>query len=316
MSKSLFDRWEAELFSGKPPARFQVAAAEHPLSAVEVAPHQVLVIGAPPGTGKTALTMQLALNAMAFNPALRVLVANVEMTPEQLLDRQLARLSGVGLNVIRSRSFDTDQAIRLRMGISLLREFEPQLMFVPKPFDIPKIAEHADRHQADIVILDYVQRIRVASKDTAKGDSRKSVVDDVMDAARSIADCGAAVIAVSAVGRQKSSTGKSSYDNLNMASFRESSELEYGADDAYILERSKNAVTMKHLKARNSETCDIPLRFVGATQTFEPSGRFSSAVEGCFADLDAALSGEGEDVTAEVQPEVPPAPRKRRGRKS
>lgn len=256
------------------------------MSRVELAPGQLLLLGAPPGTGKTALTMQLVLNAMAFGPTLRVLVANVEMSPASLMDRQLSRLSGVNLRVIRSRQFDAEQLAHVRQGIELLRAIKPRLRFVPRPFVLDKIGEHAEQHQPDDIVLDYVQRIRAK----VGGDSRKAVVDEVMDRARFYADQGTAVIAVAAVGRQRSKNGKSGYDDLNMVSFRESSELEYGADDAYILKRQGRAVTMVHLKARNDQTCNIPLQFAGGIQSFEPPSRFAPQPGDDFADLDEEVN--------------------------
>jgi replicative DNA helicase len=60
---------------------------------------------------------------------------------------------------------------------------------------------------------------------------------------------------------------------LNLASFRESSELEFGADDAFILVRDpddEEAVILKHLKARHTEAKDIVLTFDRMRQRFTP----------------------------------------------
>jgi replicative DNA helicase len=69
------------------------------------------------------------------------------------------------------------------------------------------------------------------------------------------------VIVVSAVGRSKDSKGRNSYnEGLNLASFRESSELEFGADSAFILAPGEgDAVTLKHLKDRYGQCKDTPL---------------------------------------------------------
>jgi hypothetical protein len=52
-----------------------------------------------------------------------------------------------------------------------------------------------------------------------------------------LADIIEGLVAAAAIGRTKDSKGRSSYDGdgLNLASFRESSELEFGADDAFLL---------------------------------------------------------------------------------
>jgi hypothetical protein len=53
----------------------------------------VTLLGGAPGAGKTALSMQWALDALRLTPSLRCVVCNVETPPAVLLDRQLARLS-------------------------------------------------------------------------------------------------------------------------------------------------------------------------------------------------------------------------------
>ena len=59
---------------------------------------------------------------------------------------------------------------------------------------------------------------------------------------------------------------------MNLASFRESSELEFGADDAFILvndlDDAETGVILKHLKARHTEAKDIALTFDRPRQRF------------------------------------------------
>ena len=82
-----------------------------------------------------------------------------------------------------------------------------------------------------------------------------------------------AVIVLSAVGRTKDKQGRSSYsgDGLNLASFRESSELEFGADDAFILTPAADGdVILRHLKSRNGECRDLRMAFDKPLQRFTP----------------------------------------------
>jgi hypothetical protein len=59
-----------------------------------------------------------------------------------------------------------------------------------------------------------------------------------------------------------------------MAAFRDSSEIEFGLDDAYILTTGKEPSerVLRHLKSRNGECRDIALEFNGSVQRF--SGTF------------------------------------------
>src|SRR5205823_602747 len=119
-----------------------------------------------------------------------------------------------------------------------------------------------------------IQRIRPPGE---HGDKR-GAVNATMDYLRQFADAGTAVIVVSAVGRTKDSRGRSTYagEELNLASFRESSELEFGADDAFLLtadDERGDAVTLRQLKSRHGECDDINLTFQRKYQRFTAAGR-------------------------------------------
>jgi len=283
----LFAGWQAEIESGTPPTLYPVADPDSPLAGIEIGPGLVSLFGGPPGAGKTALAVQLAVDALRLTPALKVLVANVEMTPGALIDRQFARLSGIDLHTVRHRKLTPDHRDQAAVGMESLSALLPRLSFLRPPWTVDNLAKSGDAFGADLIVMDYAQRF------TPPGDHayKKSSVDAVMEYARGMADCGAAVMVVAAVGRQRDDKGRSGYAALSLASFRESSELEYGADDAFILVRDdpndSSGATLKHLKSRHGETRDIPLRFTGAVQRFD-------------ADPDAPAAGKLADAVQEV----------------
>ena len=94
----LFMGWKRDLLSGKPPVRWALADEDCLLNAIQAEPGRVKALGGQPGSGKTALVLQLVTDGLRLCDKLRVLVANVEMSPDVLLDRQLSRLSGIDLN--------------------------------------------------------------------------------------------------------------------------------------------------------------------------------------------------------------------------
>ena len=149
-----------------------------------------------------------------------------------------------------------------------------RLAFVRPPFDLANVAATADAFGAELLLLDYIQRIPSPGEHADKRGS----VNATMDYLRQFADADTAVIVVSAVGRTKDAKGRSSYsgDGLNLASFRESSELEYGADDAFMLvpdgDDQGDAVILRHLKSRHGEAKDIDLTFHRRHQRFTPCG--------------------------------------------
>jgi len=263
----VFDTWRDSVLTGEPPILYRVGEGE--LSRIEVGPQLVTLLGGPPGAGKTAFTMQLAVDGLRLNPDLRAVVCNIEMPASVLLDRQLARLSGISAEIIRYRRLDASHADRLDRGMNTLETIADRLCFVRPPFDLANVAATADEFGGRLLLLDYIQRIPPPGQ---HGD-RRSSVDATMNYLRQFADAGVAVVVVAAVARQKDSRGRSSYggDTLTLASFRESSELEFGADDAFILapdDKSEDVVTLRHLKARHTEPRDIRLRFDRQCQSF------------------------------------------------
>jgi replicative DNA helicase len=291
----LFAAWKHDLRSGKSPTRYPVADPDNPLARIEIGPGLVTLFGGAPGAGKTALTMQLVFDALRLSPTIKVLVANVEMPAGALLDRQLARLSGVALNDIRRRQVSAEHDVRVTAGLDTLAALVPRLAFLRPPYSLENVLWSADDVRADVIVLDYVQRFAPPGEHA----HRKAEVDAVMESVRRVADAGVAVVVIAAVGRQRDEKGRSGYGGLNLASFRESSELEYGADDAFLVVRDDiedpDADTLKHVKSRYGEPRDLALRFTGAAQRFDPTddheGKLVSAIRDMMAKVAASPEG-------------------------
>jgi replicative DNA helicase len=290
--------WREDVLTGKPPILYPVGAGE--LARLEIGPGIVLLLGGPPGVGRTGLAMQLLLDALRLTPDLRAVVCNIEMPPAELLNRQLARLSGVDLSTIRHRRLTADHAGRIDQGLATLEELAERLCFVRPPFDLANVAATADAFDAGLLLLDYIQRIALPGE---HGD-KSGAVDATMNYLRQFADAGVAVMVISAVGRGRDSKGRSSYtEGLSLASFRGSSELEFGADDAFILapDEDGDGVTLRHLKSRYGEPKNIALDFNGRLQRFTPrnqpadTGDSQSALAALWQQTAPADDEEGSD---------------------
>ena len=297
----VLDGWRDDVLSGKPPTFYPIGEGE--LSRLEIGPGLVTLLGGAPGSGKTAFTMQAVVDALRLTPTLRAVVCNIEMPPGVLLDRQLARLSGVDLTTIRYRRLTAEHSERIDAGLTTLAEVCDRLAFVRPPFDLANIAAVADEFDAGLIVLDYIQRIQPPGE---HGDKRGSV-DATMNHLRAFADAGVAVVVLSAVGRTKDKQGRSSYsgEGLSLASFRESSELEFGADDAFILTPDRDSeVILRHLKSRNGECRDLRLTFDKPLQRFTPidagnvtsNGERPGKLRSAIAELWARTPRGREDV--------------------
>lgn len=259
--------WRESLFA-PPPRRFCVGAGG--LCHFELAPERITLIGGAPGAGKTAFAMQAVVDALRKHQDLRALVVSVEMDPTTLLNRQLARLSGVRLDIISKRELTEAHRPRLEDALCTLNDIAGRIAFANGPFNLNRIVEAGDDFKAELLVLDYLQRIEPAGDHTDK----RLATNKLMDSLRSFAGGTYAILVVSAMSRGKSKNGQSTYggDTMNLASFRESSELEYGCDSAYAIipqDDSGEYVTLKCLKNRHGETRDIPLRFRRDIQRFD-----------------------------------------------
>ena len=297
----LLGNWRDDVLSGTPPVLYPVGTGD--LEHIEIGPGRVLLLGGAPGAGKSAFVMQAVVDALRMTSTLRALVCNVEMTPPVLMDRQLARLSGIDLNTIRHRKLGVEHGERIDEAFQTLESLAERLCFVRPPFDLANVAASADTFGAGLILLDYIQRILPPGNH--QGDKRGSV-DATMDYLRQFAHAGVAVIVVAAVSRSKDSKGRSTYagDALNLASFRESSELEFGADDAFMLVHDSDdeaGVVLRHLKARHTEAKDIALTFDRPRQRFTPRavtqapGKLQTALVDLWNRTVAAADTEGGD---------------------
>src|SRR5271157_4119600 len=151
-----FDGWRDEVLTGSPPTFYPIGSGE--LARIEIGPGLVSLFGGAPGAGKTAFAMQAVIDALRLTPTLRALVCNVEMGPAVLLDRQLARLSGIDLSAIRHRRLGAEHADRIDQAMNTLEPLAERLAFVRPPFDLANVAATADAFGAELLLLDYIQR--------------------------------------------------------------------------------------------------------------------------------------------------------------
>lgn len=268
---SLLAELRAEMFGGEPPEEFPVA--NEPWGTFAFRPGDIVAIAAPPAMGKTALITQTTVDSLRLNANASCLFCNVEMAPKTILERQVSRLSGVTYEQIARRSILHGEHREIERALATLESIGDRMAFMGLPFSIEHVIEAVAEIQPRILVLDYLQRITCCD---GVADNRVRL-NNVMHAARSIASAGVCVVLISAVGRTQSKKGGGYNANeLGMGSFRESSEVEYGADDAFVMFEDGPAdvvtgcrtVIMKHVKSRNHRQRDIRLEFDGAIQRF------------------------------------------------
>jgi len=279
----LFGSWFADVERGEPPVRY---ALPEPFAALDVRPGRLILFGGAPGGGKTAAILQVGIDMLRMNPAARLLVANVEMVPALLVERVASRLAAVPLTAIADRTLSADQLGRVRAAVAALEPIAGRLAFLHAPFALEHVAAAGTAFGANVLALDYIQRFTVGD---GKGEKREQL-ETATTVLRRFCDAGAAVLVASAVARQKHAGG-STYKGLNLASFRGSSELEYGCDSAYLFAPGDGGtITLTCEKNRYGAVADIPTAFDPTTQTFRPA---PSGLDGFDAATPAGTRGNG-----------------------
>lgn len=251
--KSYIERLRA----GKLPQLYKLGSA---LDGLEIGPNLLTLSGAPPGTGKTALAMQIAFEAMQDQPELLVYVANAEMGFDAIIRRELTRLTAIKSEYIRFGVLTEIEMAAIDKASDSLASAMERLRIIDDP-DHESLVRLLNEPPG-LVIPDYIQKFAPAEKDVRVG------VGMVMTTLRRLANHGHAVLALSATKRDQK--GNHSAESLGLSSFRESGECEYQADSAYVLqdkgpiEQGRDHVrkiTLAHVKNRHGMKLDRKLKF-------------------------------------------------------
>lgn len=239
------------------------------LAGIEIGPGLVTVIGAPPGFGKTALSMQVMFDAIELEPDLQVVVANAETTFDGLLRRELTRITRIKSDDIRFGNLSARDLEEINKAASELIPRMQRVRVLNDPHTLDQLLRLKDDPPA-MLIVDYLQKFAPPDKDARQG------VGDVMAGLRSLAKVGWTIVCLSATARTKD--GKHDSKSLNLSSFRESGEIEYNADSAYLLldngpiaEQKPyiRHVTLQHVKNRHGAKRDHELMFHMPAMSFD-----------------------------------------------
>ncbi len=122
---------------------------------------ELALLAARPSVGKTALGLQIGEHVATRGR--RVLVVSLEMRDRELVDRMLAKHSGVNGRRIRSRKLDAADLSRLRGAAGSMGEMPLQVWSPPRATasQIRAVAKlEQSRGGLDFVVVDYVGLIR------------------------------------------------------------------------------------------------------------------------------------------------------------
>lgn len=236
-------------------------------------PHELIIVAARPGMGKTAIALNFVTN-IAINSKKTVALFNMEMGAEQLATRMLSSVGQIEGSKLKTGNLEHSDWKRLNEAISRLSNTK---IYIDDTAGntVGEIRSKCRKLATspsglDIVVIDYLTLIQGTSKN---GANRQQEVADISRALKTMAmELNVPVIALSQLSRGI----EQRVDKKPMLSdLRESGAIEQDADIVAFLhctdeERVKENSLMEFVirKHRNGPLADVPLIFQRPTSTF------------------------------------------------
>ncbi|MBQ9072808.1 MAG: replicative DNA helicase [Bacilli bacterium] len=236
-------------------------------------PHELIIIAARPGMGKTAVALNFVTN-IAINSKKTVALFNMEMGAEQLAMRMLSSVGQIEGSKLKTGNLEHSDWKRVNEAISRLSNTNIYIDDTAGQ-TVGEIRSKCRKLATspsglDIVVIDYLTLIQGSSKN---GANRQQEVADISRALKTMAmELNVPVIALSQLSRGI----EQRVDKKPMLSdLRESGAIEQDADIVAFLhcsdeERVKENSLMEFVirKHRNGPLADVPLIFQRGTSTF------------------------------------------------
>lgn len=229
----------------------------------------LFILAARPSMGKTAMVLNLAHN-VAVGAKQPVLMFSLEMGKEQLVDRMLARESGVNAWALRTGNLTDSDFEKIANAMGTLSEAPIYIDDTPgiTVSDMrTKARRESHQHPLGLIIVDYLQLMSGGSK-FGGSDNRVQEISEISRGLKGIArELNVPVLALSQLSRSVESR---SPQIPQLSDLRESGSIEQDADVVAFLYREEyyNAETEKknimefHIrKHRNGPTKNVELYF-------------------------------------------------------
>ncbi len=238
----------------------------------------LIILAARPSMGKSSLAFNFAQNA-AMKNQVPVGIFSLEMSADQITDKLLSTVSGVGLSKIRNGKLSTKGKVN---DFTRIQEAMDQLVDVPiyvedkSSFNIMQMRAMARRLQAEkglgMLVIDYLQLIQPRS-------NFNSMVHQMTEISRSLKSLAKELnIPVIALSQLSRAVEKRTPQIPRLSDLRETGALEQDADVVLLMYREgyyrddterKNITDIFVAKHRNGPTGKVELYFDEETTTFQ-----------------------------------------------
>ena len=145
---------------------------------------EITVIGGRPGHGKTTLVVNLCYNLL--KQGLKVMMINREMSNKEMMKKLLVLSNkNMAYSNIRKggRNLDEKTMNNLVDAMAEMKQYKDQLFMFDKLFSLEDSHAVINRYKPDIILDDYIQLIRVSSKN----DGRRFEIEEIMRSYKEVA---------------------------------------------------------------------------------------------------------------------------------
>lgn len=225
-------------------------------------PSDFIIVAARPSMGKTALTLNMAVNAALKNPEMAVAVFSLEMSKEQLTMRIITSEARVNAHRLRTGYLRDGDWSRIADSVARLSDLK---VFIDDSSDITpmqmraKCRRLAAEHKLGMVMIDYLQLINGGGRDENRNQEITSIARNLKAMAKEL---GVPVVALSQLSR---AVERREDKRPMLSDLRESGSIEAEADVVMFLYREqyykrKEEMASKSLEemSQQEETPQIP----------------------------------------------------------
>lgn len=242
---------------------------------------QLIVVGARPRVGKTALAASLLAQIAPQNPDHTYLFFSLEMTCKEIMQRLICARSKINLHEIRQRGVRPGEDAAIQKAADELRA-SSIVIRDSAGITMPQIMQYCRQTQykfgLDMVVVDYAQLIR--------GDAKKPRYEVVTEISRGLKEL-AKKLHVPVLALAQLNRNAEDPEGLpGLQDLRESGSLEQDADQVWLLHRpeifdptpeNKGQAKLIVAKQRNGPTDIVRLRYLAESMCFVNSSPQASA---------------------------------------
>lgn len=227
----------------------------------------LVLLAARPSMGKTALMVNIALNA-ALKDKAKVAIFSLEMSENQLSQRMMSSMTHIDLQKIISANLDVDEWSRLLEGINTLDKLDIYIDDTAgiSPLELKAKARRMKAQEGlDLIVIDYLQLMELGSR----SENRTQEISAISRSLKGIAkELEVPVVALSQLSRATEARGDK---RPILSDLRESGAIEQDADVVMFLYRDeyynpetdkKNIGEVIIAKHRNGPTGTVELTFL------------------------------------------------------